>query len=311
MKAAQIQSYGGEEVVEVKNDVERPTPQANEILVEVRSAGVNPFDWKVREGYMKDFIPISLPATLGGDVAGVVKEVGTEVEDFKEGQQVFGLANAAGGKGSFAEFTTVTANQLAQKPTNIDFNAAAALPLAGVSAYQALVDHMKLQAGQKILIHGGAGGIGSLAIQIAKQIGTQIATTVVKSDFDYVSSLGATTVIDYSQQDFSEVVHEYDAVFDTVGGDTNKKSYQVLKKGGVLVSMVEPIDDNRALQGQINYIHQSTKATQTRLKAITTLVENGAVEVQIDKVFSLDSAAEALEYLKSGHPHGKVVIQVN
>jgi alcohol dehydrogenase len=305
MKAAQITGYGGKDVLKI-NEIPKPVIESGQVLVEVHAAGVNPFDFKVREGMMGD--NLSLPATLGGDVAGTVAEIGEDVSGFSVGAPVFGQANAAGGKGSFAEFTPVKASQLVAKPDNIDFVNAAALPLAGVSAYQALVDHMNLQAGQKILIHGGAGGIGSLAVQIAKNIGAYVATTASTDQIEFVRSLGADEVIDYKTQDFSVILKDYNAVFDTVGGETNSKSYQVLKPGGTLVSMVQAPNEERVNQQGIEYVQQGTKPTQERLTAIAELAASGKIKVNIDKVFPLDQAPDALEYLKSGGAKGKVVI---
>jgi alcohol dehydrogenase len=310
MKAAQINGYGGQDVMKTLDNAPKPTAGVGQVLVEVRAAGVNPFDVKVREGYMKEFIPLEFPTILGGDVAGTVAEIGGDVTGFIVGQAVYGMANAAGGQGSFAEFTPVNAQQLVSKPKSVDFVTAAALPLAAVSAYQALVDHIGLQAGQKILIHGGAGGIGSLAIQIAKDLGAYVATTANSTETDFVKSLGADEAIDYQTQNFSALLKDYDAVFDTVGGETNAKSYTILKKGGKLVSMVQPADEALAKQYDVQYTQQSSKLTVERLTKIADLVDNGKLKAKVDKVFPLAQAAEALEYLKTGHPHGKVVIQV-
>ena len=310
MKAAQISGYGGQDALQITNDAPKPQAGAGEVLVEVYAASTNPFDYKVREGYLKEYIPLQFPAILGGDVAGKVVAIGDDVEGFEIGQAVYGSAGAAGGHGSYAEFTVVKSGQLAPKPKNIDFNTAAALPLAAVSAYQAVVDHINLQTGQKILIHGGAGGIGALAVQIAKNLNAHVATTVSASDAEYVKSLGADEVIDYKAEDFATKISGYDAVFDTVGGETADQSYQVLKPGGTLVSMAAQVNEALAKQYDVNFISQSTTFTPERLKAVTELVEAGKLKVNVDKVFPLDQAAEALEYLKTGHPRGKVVIQV-
>lgn len=310
MKAAQINQYGGQDVLQVTNGAEKPKPGPDQVVVEVSAAGLNPFDWKVREGYMKDFIPLQFPATLGGDLAGTVAEVGENVSGFTVGQAVYGMANAVSGSGSYAEFTRVTASQLVAQPKSIDPVTAAALPLAGVSAYQAVVDHINLQPNQKILIHGGAGGIGTLAIQIAKNIGATVATTASTDDLEYVKELGADVVIDYTQQDFSKELSDYDAVFDTVGGETATKSFDVLKEGGTLVSMVEQSDNGLAAAKNITFIPQQSKTTQERLTKLAELADAGAIKIHIDKVFSLDQAPEALEYLKTGHPRGKVVIRI-
>ncbi len=310
MRAAQITEYGGTDVLAYIATAEQPTPTAKQVLVEVYAAGVNPFDWKVREGLMRSMAEPVLPATLGGDCAGIVSAIGDEVTDFEVGQAVYGQAGALSGKGSYAEFTCVKASSLALKPESVDFVTAAALPLASVSAYQALVDHMQLQAGQRILIHGGAGGIGTLAVQLAKQRGAYVITTATAADRDFVIGLGADEVIDYQSQDFADVVSNLDAVYDTIGGETNKKSYGLLKPGGVLVSMVEPADDALIAEHQITYTYQFTGVTTERLSEIAALVDAGTLKIHVDKVFPLESAAEALEYLKTSHPRGKVVIQV-
>lgn len=309
MKAAQISNYGGPEVMRI-NDVDKPTPTEGQVLVEVYAAAVNPFDVKVREGLVRDMAEPPFPATLGGDVTGTVAEVGAGVIGFKPGQAVYGQANALGGQGSFAEFTTVKASQLAAKPNSLDFTQSAASPLVGCSAYQALVDHINLQPGQKILIDGGAGGIGSIAIQLAKHLGAQVAATVSSDQLNFVKNLGADEVIDYQNQDFSKLLKDYDAVYDTVGGDTNRKSYKVLKPGGILVSMVAQADDELVKKYGVRYVSQFTRTTTERLTKLAELIDAGAIKVQIDKVFPLEEAAQALEYQKTGRPRGKVIIQV-
>lgn len=306
MKAAQITDYGGKDSVKI-NDAPKPAIKPNQVLVEVHAAGVNPFDITVREGRAQ---AKKLPATLGGDLAGTVVEVGSEVKGLQPGQAVYGQANAMSGDGSFAEFAPVVAAQLAAKSEKLSFTEAGAVPLVSGSAYQALVDHMNLQKGQKILIHGGAGGIGSMAIQLAKHIGAHIATTVSPDDSDFVKQLGADQVIDYKTQDFSQIIKDYDAVFDTVGGDTNLKSYTVLKPGGSLVSMVAQPDEALVKQHKLNYTAQFSRITTERLTKLAELFDQGALKPQIDKGFPLDQAADALEYLKTEHPRGKVVLQI-
>lgn len=309
MKAAQLTEYGGKDSIQI-SEVPRPKPASGQILVKVNAFSVNPFDYTVREGIYKEFIPLILPATLGGDLAGTVEEIGEDVTGFEVGQEVYGMAGATSGNGSFAEYAPVSVKQLAPKPKTTDFISAAALPLASLSAYQGIIEHIGLKAGQKILIHGGAGGIGSQAIQIAKNIGAYVATTVNTPDLEYVKDLGADEVIDYTNQDFSTILSDYDAVFDTVGGETNKKSYKALKKDGNFVSMVVDFDEKLVRETGINYIHQNTIATAENLTKIAELVDAGKLIVNIDKVFTFDQPAEALEYLKTGHPRGKVVVQV-
>ena len=309
MKAAQLFSYGGKDSIKIVA-IEKPKLKPGQVLVEAHAISVNPFDYAVREGTYKEFILLNLPATLGSDVAGVVIEIGDEVSGFEIDQEVYGMAGATSGNGSYAEFVPVSSKQLVSKPTSLDFETAAAVPLAGLSAYQGLVDHIGIQAGQKILIHGGGGGIGSLAIQIAKNIGAYVATTVSERDIDYVKNLGADEVVDYKTQDFSTILKDFDAVFDTVGGETNKKSYKVLKHGGNLVSMVDEFDEELVKSTGINYIHQSTVPSNENLNKLTELIDTGKLKVNIDKVFAFDQTAEALEYLKTGHPRGKVVVKI-
>jgi len=309
MKAAQLTTYGGKDAI-VINETEKPKPASGYVLVAAQAAGVNPFDVSVRTGKYKEVIPIELPATLGSDVAGVVEELGEGVTGYEVGQEVYGMANAVKGQGSFAEFVPVSVKQLVSKPKSVDFVTAAALPLASSSAYQGIVDHIGVKTGQKILIHGGAGGIGALAIQIAKDLGAYVATTVSNNDVDYAKQLGADEVIDYNTQNFSEIIREYDAVFDTVGGETNKKSYAVLKPGGILVSMVDSFDEKLVKETGINYIQQTTVTSIDTLNKIAELVDSGKLKVNVDKVFPLDQTAEALEYLKTGHPRGKVALKI-
>lgn len=309
MKAAQINQFGGPEVLKINNNAVMPEPADDQVLVEVKAAGVNPFDYKVRSGATG--IPVPFPATLGGDAAGIVRKIGANAKDFKVGDEVYGQANAVAGNGSYADFTVVKAESLHSKPKTLDFINAAAVPLAGSSAFQALIDHLKLQPNQKILIHGGAGGIGTYAIQIAKHIGAHVITTVAAKDVDFAKSLGADEVIDYETQDFTTVLKDLDAVFDTVGGDTAEKSYQVLKTGGGLVSMnAQP---NQQLIGKysINFVHQQSIVTNHYLHELKDLIDSGKLKVFVDKVFNLDDAGQAQAYLEAGGHRGKVVLKVN
>jgi alcohol dehydrogenase len=310
MRAAQINDYGDKDVLIYTEDAVKPTLEAGQVLVEAYAAGVNPFDYKVRSGQVRAMAELNFPAILGSDVAGVVAEVGEGVTGFEVGQEVYGQGNALSGQGSFAEFVPVKSDSLAPKPANIDFVTAAALPSATVSAYQALVDTLHLQAGQRILIHGGAGGIGTSAIQIAKHLGAYVVTTASTENIDYVRSLGADEVIDYTSQKFEEVVHDLDAVFDTVGGETYERSFATLKAGGQIVTMVERPNEELSAKHDVKAFGQFTAPTPERLAAITQLIETGALNITIDKTFPLEQAGEALEYLQNGHPRGKVVLKI-
>jgi NADPH:quinone reductase-like Zn-dependent oxidoreductase len=272
-------------------------------LVEIYAAGVNPVDWKIREGYLKERAPFQFPATLGADFSGVIKETGEEVY----GQA--GLVN--GGSGSFAEFALADPQKIAPKPKNVNHEEAAALPLAAVSAWQGVGEHINIQSGQNILIHGGAGGIGAFAVQIAKHLGAHVATTVSAQDMKYAKELGANEVIDYQSQRFEDFVHEYDAVFDASGGgaETYERSFQVVKKGGAIVSMTEEPREDLAEQYGVSTMRQSSDVTPERLQRVAELVEQGILKVAVDKVFPLDQAAEALTYLQTSHSRGKVVLK--
>lgn len=299
MKRVQINSYGGTDVIEIVSDAPKPTPSENQILVEVYAASLNPFDYKVREGYVRDHMPLNFPSTLGGDFAGVTQD----------GDEVYGQAGVYnGGSGSFAEFAAAPVGKIAAKPKNTDFIQAAALPLAGVSALQAIEDHIKLKSNQKILIHGGAGGIGHIAIQIAKSKGAYVATTI-GIDTDFVKQLGADEVINYKSEDFSQKLSDFDTVFDTAGG-VDERSFKILKAGGIIVSMSGEPDAELAKKYGVKVIGQGTDSNPDRLARLTKLVEDGKVKVNVDKVFSLNEIKESFEHLEKGHPKGKVVIRV-
>jgi alcohol dehydrogenase len=310
MKAVQVTDYGGPEVIKI-NDVPKPSLQEGQVLVEVYGAGINPFDDKLRLGYMKPSIPLEFPWIIGGDFAGVVLELGEGVSDFKIGDEVYGQALILnGGSGAFAEFVAANAKNTALKPKNIDFGQAASLVLVGVSASQALEEHIKLQQGQKILIHGGAGGIGSIAIQLAKHLGAYVETTVGTEGYEFVKSLGADEVINYHTQNFEEIIKGFDAVFDTIGGEVTDKSLKVLRKGGILVSMAGQADQELAKQHKVNALTQQTRINTKRLEHLSELIGSRVIKPQVDKIFPLEQSKEAFEYFENGHPKGKVVIKI-
>ncbi|MFI5270856.1 MAG: NADP-dependent oxidoreductase [Candidatus Saccharimonadales bacterium] len=311
MKASLVTKLGQDNPISILMETPLPKLESNQVLVKVVAASINPFDYKVRNGAYQAYFPVDLPAILGGDVAGTVEDVGAEVTGFSKGDEVYGSANAAGSHGSFAEYTAVNAAQLSAKPKTIDFIESATLPLVAASAYQALVDVIGLKEGQKILIHGGAGGIGSVAIQIAHSIGAYVTATVSSNDLEYVKTIGADEAIDYRSEDFTETVKDYDAVFDTVGGETNKKSYQVLKAGGQLASMLDPEDEELSKKFNIKYHHISTKVTSERLNKIAELVDSGKLKAAVDKTFSLDQINEAFVQAESKHTRGKIVLTIN
>jgi alcohol dehydrogenase len=312
MKSAQITRYGNNsEVIEI-NEVTMPNLSAGKVLVNIKIAGINPIDWKIREGYMQQMIHLQFPSTLGMDFSGVIKQVGEDVSsDLKQGDEVYGQAGVpTGGSGAFSESALANATSVAHKPKWLSHTQAAALPLVGVSAWQALVEHIGLSKGQKILIHGGAGGIGSIAIQLAKNLGAHVATTVSSDDKQFVQDLGANEVIDYKTQTFEDIVHDYDAVFDTVGGETYTRSFRVLRKGGIIVSMLEQQNLELMEQFGVKAVSQFTQVNRERLFKLAEWVDQNKVNIHIDKTFSLDEVGKALDYLRDIHPRGKIVLAI-
>lgn len=315
MKSVQIKSYGGSEVVEINQGTPALNdPSAGKVLVDVKAAGVNPADWKVREGYFQQMMPLQFPSTLGMDFSGVIEKVGEGVFDFKQNDEVYGQAAVIrGGSGAFAEMALANADSIAHKPRTLSHEEAAGLPLVGVSAWQALVENIGLSRSQKILIHGGAGGIGSIAIQLAKQIGAYVATTVSTNDKQFVKELGADEVIDYKTQTFEDLLpHDYDAVFDTVGGETYTKSFKVLKRSGsIIVSMLEQPNQELMDRFGVKAVSQFTQVNRERLTRLAEWVDQNNIRINIDKTFPLDEADKALDYQRDVHPRGKVVLQVS
>lgn len=309
MKSAQMKGYGGSHVIEINQNVSVPDPSGGKVLVTVKAAGVNPIDWKIREGYMKQAMRLQFPLTIGMDFSGTVEKVGAEVSGINQGDEVYGQASVMrGGTGAFAEMALANADSITHKPKTLNHQEAAGLPLVGVSAWQALVETMDLKNGQKILIHGGAGGIGSISIQLAKHLGAHVATTVSTDDMQFAKDLGADEVIDYKSQTFEEVVHDCDAVFDTVGGNTYERSFKILKRGGIIVSMLEQPDQQLMEQAGVKAVHQFTQVNRDRLTKLADWVDKNNIRVNVERTFPLDKAAEALDYQKDVHPRGKVVL---
>ena len=310
MKSAQISEYGDSSIIKI-NEVEKPSAGEGQVLVEVHSASLNPFDSVVRAGYMKEMLPLQFPATLGGDIAGVVVELGAGVDSLALDDKVYGQASVvAGNSGAFAEYAVTSVGQIAKVPDGLDLTTLASLPLVGVSALQGLGQHINIRSGQKIFIHGGAGAIGSIALQIAKNIGAYVATTATGHGIEYVKKLGADEVIDYKTQDFSEILKDYDAVFDTVGGDDFNKSLKVLKKAGIAVSMIARADEALAQELGVTAQTQATHVTTEALDKLRDLVNSGVVKPNVGKVFPLEQVKDAFVARESGEVPGKIVLQI-
>jgi alcohol dehydrogenase len=243
------------------------------------------------------------------DFSGVVKQIGEGVSSIRQGDEVYGQAAVfTGGSGAFAEMALANSESVSHKPKSLSQAEAAALPLVGVSAWQALVENIGLSKDQKILIHGGAGGIGSIAIQLAKRLGANVATTVSTNDKQFVQELGSDQVIDYKTQNFEDISHDYDAVFDTIGGETYKRSFKVLKKGGIIVSMLEQPNTELMNRYGVKAIFQFTQVNRERLTKLAQWVDQNNIRVKVEKTFSLDEAGKALDYQREEHPRGKVIL---
>jgi NADPH:quinone reductase-like Zn-dependent oxidoreductase len=307
MKAAIVKAYGSK--VEVI-DIAQPALLDDSLMIEVHATSVNPVDNLIRAGYLKGMLPLPLPYTVGNDVSGVVTQVGKDAVGFKVGDAVFARPNGMQ-SGTFAEYVVVKAVDAAHKPANLSHAEAASLPLVALTAWQALVNKGNLQSGQKVLIHAGSGGVGSIAIQLAKHLGATVATTTSSENVAMVRALGADTVIDYKSQKFEDLVHDYDLVFDTLGGATRERSYGVLKKGGQLVSIIAPADtsgtaEKLGVKSEVFFMWPSG----AQLAQIGKLAEQGRIKPLIYKTFTLDQAQEAMDYSQSGRAKGKVVVTV-
>jgi NADPH:quinone reductase-like Zn-dependent oxidoreductase len=331
MRALTFQRYGKSPDIRLA-DVPRPTLKADELLVQVHAASVNPIDTMIPTGLFKAVLRFELPATLGSDLAGIVTEVGSRVTRFKVGDAVY--ANIFDqGTGALAEFAVVPERAAALKPPNLDFVQAASIPMVGLTSWQALRERMALRAGQKIFIPAGSGGIGTFAIQLAKVLGAKVATTTSTGNVDWVRGLGADDVIDYKQQAFETVLRDQDAVLGTVRGDTIEKSIGILKAGGSIVSLVGPLDGAFARARKLNLMLKLVFALMSRkvlrlakkrhvdyaflfvrpdgeqLARIGELLETQRIRPVIDKVFPFEQAEDALAYLARGRSKGKVVVQ--
>ena len=310
MKAVQIKKYGEPDVIEIV-DIEKPKVGLGQVLVKVYASSINPFDVSVIKGFVANMTDQKLPMVIGLDIAGVVSEVGEGVENFAVGNKVYGSGGVlSGASGAFAEFVVTPSNLIAKMPKNLDFNQSAAIVLTGCSAIQALVEHIKLGKDQKILIHGGAGGIGTMAIQIAKSLGAYVVTTVSEDGVEYIKKLGVDRIIDYKKENFVDLVSDYDAVFDTIGGETFEKSFKVLRRGGILVSMVTKDEKNLAEKYGVIVFSQFTKVNTEKLDILTDFIENKGVRACIDKVFSFDRIKDAFDYKEKEDVLGKIVIQI-
>ncbi|MGA9139248.1 MAG: NADP-dependent oxidoreductase [Methanocella sp.] len=308
MKAVRIHDFGGPDVLKCE-DVPKPQAGAGQALVQIKAAGVNPIDWKVRVGYMKELFQNMLPLILGVDMAGVVEAVGDGVTDFKPGDAVYGFLGV--GRGTYAQYVDADASALSPKPASTDFLHAAALPLVSLVGWQTLFDVAGLAPGQTVLIHGASGGVGHMAVQLAKWKGAKVIGTASAGNADFVKSIGADQVIDYHTTRFEDVVHDADVVLDTQAGDTQRRSYQVLKKGGVLVSTLGIEDPGLASKYGVRATGFMAQPNGRELREIARLVDEGKVRPEINKVMPLKDVAKAHELSETGHVRGKIVLKAS
>jgi NADPH:quinone reductase-like Zn-dependent oxidoreductase len=314
-------------------DHPQPELRENDVLVEVHAASVNALDAKIRNGEFKLILPYRLPLILGNDVAGVVVRVGSGVRRFKPGDEVYARP-AQDRIGTFAEYIAMDEADVALKPNNLTMQEAASIPLVALTAWQVLVERANLQKGQKVLIHAGSGGVGTIAIQLAKYLGAQVATTTSSANIELVESLGADVVIDYKKDKFEEILKDYDVVLNSLGSDTLENSLAVLKAGGKLISISGPPDREFAKANGSNWLLQQVMrllslgirrkakhrgvsysflfmtANGGQLSQITSLIEAGAIRPVVDRIFPFEKTNEALEYVETGRAKGKVVVSV-
>ncbi len=332
MKAFIIDRYGKKEVGRI-GEMPDPEVRDDDVLIRIHAASINPLDTKTKSGEFKLILPYRLPLILGNDMAGTVVRVGARVRNFKPGDEVYARPDDDR-IGTFAEFIAVKESSLALKPANLGMVEAASVPLAALTAWQVLVETAKLKKGQKVLIHAGSGGVGTIAIQLAKHLGAFVATTTSTANIGWVKALGADVVIDYKQQDFATVLRGYDVVLNSLGTNELNKSLQVLKPGGHLISISGPPtptfavarglawplqqvlrllefrhqEEGKKIGGEYTFVFM--RADGAQLREITALVESGAIRPVVDKVFPFQDTHKALAYVDSGRAKGKVVVQM-
>ncbi|WP_113654634.1 NADP-dependent oxidoreductase [Pedobacter namyangjuensis] len=332
MKAYILKRYNKEAKLELA-DVAKPLVKENEVLIEIFAAGLNLLDSKLKKGEFKLLLPYKLPLILGHDLAGVIKEIGKNVRDFKVGDEVYARASDYH-IGTFAEYISIDEQDVALKPKNLSMEEAASVPLVGLTAWQALVEKAKLKKGQKVFIQAGSGGVGTIAIQLAKYLGATVATTASAHNFELVKRLGADVMIDYRKDDFETVLKYYDVVLNSQDDKTLFKSLNILKPNTKLISISGPPDvdfareiglpwlmriiiyflsrkvSRRATKLGIDYSFLFMKASGKQLAEITSLIEQGHIKPVVDKIFTFDETNEALEYIEAGRSKGKVVIKI-
>ncbi len=309
MKAVVIHEYGGPEVLKYE-DILRPEPKDDQLLIRVIAAGVNPVDGMIRSGMFDKERNRSFPIILGGDVAGVVEKVGSKVTKFKPGDSVFAYVSLDS-SGGYAQYALVTEREVAAKPKSLTYVEAAAVPIVAMTAWQALIDTAKLNAGQTVLIHGGSGGVGSFAIQIANARGAKVIATASTANQDFLKQLGADVAIDYTKQKFEDVAKDVDVVLDSIGSDTLTRSYGVVKKGGIIVSLVARPKESELEKHGIRGTALNVEPNSEELAEIAKLIDDKKIKVTLSQTFPLSEAMKAQQQVATGHTRGKIVLKIS
>ena len=308
MKAVVIHEYGGPEVLKYE-DVPQPEPKQDQLRIRVIAAGVNPVDGMIRSGMFDKEGRRAFPVILGGDISGVVEKVGSNITKFKSGDPVFAYVSLDN-SGGYAQYAVVTEREAAPKPKSLTYVEAAAVPIVALTAWQALIDTAKLKAGQTVLIHGGSGGVGSFAIQIAKAHGAKVIATASAANQELLKQLGADVAIDYTKQNFENVAKDVDVVLDSIGKDTLARSYGVVKKGGIIVSLVARPDPAELEKHGIRGEALSVDPNSDELSEIGKLIDEKKINVIVSQTFPLSEARKAQEQVATGHTRGKIVLKV-
>ena len=308
MKAVVIHEYGGPEVLKYE-EVPRPEPQADQILVRVIAAGVNPVDGMIRSGTFAKNGKRAFQIILGGDIAGVIEKVGSKITKFKLGDPVFAYISLDSG-GGYAQYALVTEREAAPKPKSLTYVEAAAVPIVALTAWQALIDTAKLNTGQTVLIHGGSGGVGTFAIQIAKARDAKVIATASTANQDFLKELGADVAIDYTRQKFEDIAKDVDVVLDSIGKDTLARSYGVVKKGGIIVSLVARPNESELEKHGVRGEALSVDPNSDELTEIGKLIDDKKIKVIVSQTFPLSEAIKAQQQVATGHTRGKIVLKV-
>ena len=303
MQTVRAHDYGSPDVLKLEQ-ASVPEPGADQVLIRLKAAGVNPVDWKTRSGMYKQFWPLQFPWTPGIDGAGVIEAVGANVTQFKKGQAVFGIVT-----GAYAEYALAQASDIQPKPKNISFEEAASIPVGALTAWSAVIDTANVRAGQRVLVHGGAGGVGLYAVQLARWRGAHVLATASARNMDFVRSQGVEDVIDYNATRFEEVVKDLGAVIDTVGGDLPDRSYKVLRPGGVFVTVAARLAEDAGKPYDIRAV-SAGRASPDHLKEISELIEAGHLKPVVGTLFPLGEAQKAQELSQAGHGRGRIILQI-